>query len=97
MFKRLHVKIDKIYGLCLASSRANEGKNDLIALLKEENRELREQVKGLMDRFMARNFEQLQVYSERPVEEMNFDVVNPFSDEDLSGMVIGDEVKDEAK
>ena len=95
MFKRLHGKIDKIYGLCLARTRESEGKNDLVALLKEENRELREQVKDLMDRFMARNFEQLQVYSGSSVEDMKFDAVNPFSDEDLSGMLIGDEVKDE--
>ena len=97
MFKRLQGKLDKIYGLCLARTRESEGKNDLIALLKEENRELREQVKSLMDRFMARNFEQLKLYSNEPNEIPAFEAVNPFSDEDLSGMVIGDEVKDEAE
>jgi len=98
MFKRrIHDKLDKIYAALLIEAKMTEGKTSLIELLKEENKELREQVKSLMDRFMARDFEQLRLYSNESVEVHNFKDLNPFSDEDISGMVIGDEVKDEAQ
>jgi len=97
MFKNLHSKLDRLYALVLAGNREKEGKNDLIALLKEENAELREQVKALMDRFMARNFEQLKLYSNGSIEVPDFEPINPFSDEDLSGMIINDEADNAAQ
>jgi len=84
-------KIDQILGIVLKNNVEIVGRNDLIAILRDENKELRKQVRDLLDRLMARDFEQLQLFQPVTSQDM-FEAPPPFSSEELAGDVSdGDE------
>jgi hypothetical protein len=67
-----------------------------VYILTEVNKNLREQNKDLLDRLMARNFEELQVYRARgEIEDLGTGPA-PDQDADLAGEVLDlEEVKEE--
>ena len=87
MFKKLHDKLDKILAVSLARTRIVEGKNDLIEMFKEEVTALRKQNADLLNRIMARDFEQLQIFTPVPGTD-EFNLPDPSSFEELAGEVL---------
>lgn len=84
-FKRLNERLELFTELIRQTHRDMNARNDVLQLLREENKELREQNSKLLDRIMARDFEQLKLYSPIEAELPSFDVENPFADENLIG------------
>jgi len=84
--KAIHNKLDKILVTCLMNTKALEGKNDLIALYQQEIKDLRKERKDLLDRIMARDFEQLQIFQPVPGGDQ-FVELDAKSSEELAGEV----------
>ena len=86
MFKKTRDKLDKILVTCLMNTKALEGKNELISLYQQEIADLRKERKDLLDRIMARDFEQLALFQPVPGGDA-FVELDPTSSEELAGEI----------
>ena len=86
MFSKIHIKLDKILVTCLMNTNALEGKNELISLYQQEIADLRKERKDLLDRIMARDFEQLALFQPTPGGDA-FIELDPTSSEELAGEI----------
>ena len=85
--KKIAEKLKEIEILCINCAKNTSGRNDIINLLKEENKELRVQLKEVMDRFMSKSFEEHQIFSQTTSLE-NFEELDPLSSVELAGEII---------
>lgn len=87
-FRKIVVdKLDKIMAVASVGANAGQGKNDIIQILKDENKELRKQLDSVLNRLMSRNFEehQLMTMGTGLDEPLPF---NPLEDEGLIGETV---------
>jgi len=80
-------KIDQILGIVLRNAQEVSGRNDIIEILREENKELRTQNRELLDRLMARDFEQLKLYEPIATQDQ-FVTLDPMTSEGLAGEIL---------
>ena len=92
MFKKLHEKLDMITESIRKVEEKNNALDMMVAKYEREVNRLSRQNKTLMDRLMARDFEQLQIYQTTPAESPGREVA---PDEDIfnAGEVLDLEAK----
>lgn len=78
--------VDEIHKRLTINSAVITDKNDIIKQQKDVIEQLKEQNEKLMDRLMARDFQQLKIYSEMP--GMPEEPIGNYPEEELAGLAV---------